>query len=150
MQNSRLARAGFRVLLVLLALISSAAGWAALAPFAEDSREQVYVIAKGTWARRMAGENIDILPSELRMHLGVKDVLVIKNDDDVPQIVGPVLLMPGQIFRFPFRSVTKVQFACTLHTSGQLTIVVEPTPGAGWDRLLWRVESLLTSELQLS
>ena len=150
MKNSRLVRVGFRALLVLLALISTAAAWAALAPFTEDSRERVYVIAKGTWARRMAGENIDILPSELRMTLGVKDTLVIKNEDDVPQIVGSVLLMPGQVFRFPFRSVTKVQFACTLHTSGQLTIVVDPAPGAGWNRLLWRVEGILTSGSQSS
>ena len=62
------------------------------------------MIPKGTWARRMAGENLEVLPSEIHLTIGVKDVLVLQNQDDVPQLFGPVLIMPGQSFQLPFRS----------------------------------------------
>jgi len=47
---------------------------------------------------------------------------------------GPVLMMPGQSFRLPFNVASSYQFACTAHVSGQLTVVVAPTPG--WWKLL--------------
>ena len=72
----------------------TATAWAALTPVESTSREQIYVIPKGTFARRMAGEDIEILPSEIHLTIGVKDVLVLQNQDDVPQLFGPVLIMP--------------------------------------------------------
>ena len=46
----------------------------------------------------MAGDKVDILPNEVRLTLGIKDVLVLRNRDDVPQVFGPILMMPGQSF----------------------------------------------------
>jgi hypothetical protein len=126
--------AGFAALAALAAI---AAG--ALMPIHVDSREAVYVIPKGTWARRMAGEKLDVLPDEIRLTLGVRDVLVLRNQDDVPQMFGPVLIMPGQGFQLPFKLATSYQFACSLHVNGQLNVVVQPAPAAGWERLRWRV-----------
>jgi hypothetical protein len=129
----------------LAALIGVAVGataWAALTPVESDSREQVYIIPKGTWARRMAGEDIEILPSEIRLTIGVKDVLVLQNQDDVPQLFGPVLIMPGQSFRLPFGRASRYQFACSLHVSGQLDVIVNPMPEPGWPRLWWRAIAL--------
>jgi hypothetical protein len=131
---------------VLLALIgvtfAGALAWAAFTPVAADSREAVYVIPKGTWARRMAGEKLDILPQELRLVLEVRDILVLRNHDDVPQLFGPVLIMPGQSFTMPFRQAASYQFACTLHVSGQLIVLVEPAPAPGWERLRWRIAGM--------
>ena len=141
MKNYRHVRHWLWGLLVFWAITLGAAGWAALAPLSMDSRELVYVIPKGTWARRMAGERIEVLPSEIRLTLGVQDILVLKNEDDVPQMFGPVLIMPGQTFRLPFRLASSTQFVCTLHASGQLTVVVKPMPETGWERLLWRLAS---------
>src|SRR5947209_9598645 len=90
------------VIAAFVGIVVAATAWAALTPVESTSREQVYVIAKGTFARRMAGENIDILPSEIHLTIGIKEVLVLQNDDDVPQLFGPVLIMPGQSFRLPF------------------------------------------------
>jgi hypothetical protein len=135
-----------RLHLILIASIGiavAAAAWAALAPVDADSREQVYVIPKGTWARRMAGENIDVLPAELRLTIGLKDVLVLNNQDDVPQLFGPVLIMPGQSFRLPFQRASRYQFACSLHVSGQLDVVVAPMPEPGWARLRWRAARIV-------
>jgi hypothetical protein len=128
--------------LVLLAGFASALAWAALTPLPSGSREALYVIPKGTWARRMAGENLDILPQELRLVLEVRDTLVLRNDDDVPQVFGPVLIMPGQSFTMPFRQAATYQFACSLHVSGQLNVIVQPAPAPGWERLRWRAAGM--------
>ena len=114
-------------------------GWAALAPVRFDSREELFEIPKGTWARRMSGDPVEILPSEIRLTLGIRDVLLLRNLDDVPQTFGPALMMPGQSFRLPFEVASSYQFACTAHASGQMTIIVEPYPATPWARLRWRM-----------
>jgi hypothetical protein len=117
--------------------------WAALAPVdLPASREEVFVIPKGTWARRMAGEKNEILPDHIRLVLGARDILVLMNSDDVPQIFGPTLMMPGQSLRLPFRTVSTNQFSCTAHASGQMTVEVEAFPDNPWRRLRWRVLEL--------
>lgn len=131
-----------RLLIVLACGGIGAIAWAALAPIGTDSRQQAYAIPKGTWARRMAGEKLDVLPQEIRLMVGVKDILVLDNQDDVPQMFGPVLIMPGQSFELPFRLASQYQFACALHVSGRLTVVVEAMPERGWARLKWRAAAL--------
>ena len=116
--------------------------WAALAPVRSGSREELFEIPQGTWARRMAGDPVEILPDEIHLTLGVRDVLVLRNLDDVPQIFGPTLMMPGQSFRLPFAVAFRYPFACTAHASGQLLVVVEPFPATPWARLRWRVREL--------
>jgi hypothetical protein len=131
------------VLVLLAGVAVCAVAWAAFAPVHTDSNEQVYVIPKGTWERRHAGEHLDIIPAEIRLTIGAKDVLVMRNHDDVPQLFGPVLIMPGQSFQMPFRRASTYLFACPLHTSGVLTIVVEDMPEPGWSRLRWRVTGMV-------
>lgn len=131
-------------LLVLLA--GSAIGvvmWAALMPIRFATRDEIFEIPKGTWARRMAGDKVDILPAEIHLTLGIKDVLVLKNLDDVPQIFGPTLMMPGQSFRLPFEVASVNQFACTAHASGQMSVIVAAQPESAWDRLRWRTVALV-------
>jgi hypothetical protein len=122
--------------------VFAATAWAALAPIPAGSRDQLFEIPKGTWARRMAGDEIPILPDTIRLTLGVRDVLVLRNLDDVPQIFGPTLMMPGQSFRLPFAVASSYTFDCTAHASGQMLIVVEPFPETPWARLLWRTREL--------
>ena len=113
-------------------------GWAALAPIETASHDALFEIPRGTSARRMAGERLDILPQTIRLTLGLNDVLVLRNADDVPHIFGPTLIMPGQSFRLPFEQASTYSFMCTAHANGQLNIIVEPAPAAGWGRLSWR------------
>lgn len=120
--------------------------WAALAPVNSASQDEIFEIPKGTWARRMAGDKIDILPDEIHLTLGVRDTLVLKNMDDVPQIFGPTLMMPGQSFRLPFALASRYQFACTAHASGQMIVDVEPFPATPWARLRWRVREFLARQ----
>jgi len=120
---------------------------AAVTPVSIESNEQIFEIPKGTWARRMAGDTVEILPDEIRLTLGVRDILVLKNSDDVPQMFGPTLMMPGQSFRLPFEMASEYQFACTAHASGQMTIIVEPFPSTPWARLRWRVLEVMRTEV---
>jgi hypothetical protein len=119
-----------------------AATVAAFLPVRFESREESFEIPKGTWARRMAGDKVEILPSEIFLTLGVHDVLHLRNLDDVPQIFGPTLLMPGQSFRLPFHVASENLFACTAHASGQLMVVVEERPDSPTRRLSWRLRWL--------
>jgi hypothetical protein len=134
-------------LLLAAAFVASVAtARAAFAPLPpRASRDQAFVIPKGTWERRMAGDRIDILPQRIRLTLGINDVLLLQNHDVVPQTFGPALLMPGQSFRLPFELASEYDFACSAHASGQMKIVVDPFPDSAWGRLRWRVRRLLDS-----
>jgi hypothetical protein len=124
-------------ILAATALVALAA--VGFTPIQSTSRDQVFAIPKGTWARRMAGDKVEILPDHIRLTLGIRDILVLHNQDDVPQIFGPTLMMPGQSFKLPFDRAAEYTFACTAHASGQMTIVVEPNPTTPWARIRWRM-----------
>jgi hypothetical protein len=123
----------------LAATVIAALGWAGFAPLEAGTREQAFDIPKGTWARRRAGDLVEILPERIRLTLGVRDVLVIHNHDDVPQTFGPTIMMPGQSFSLPFERAASYQFVCSAHASGSLTIDVDPEPVAPWARIHWRM-----------
>jgi hypothetical protein len=129
------------ILSLALALVGLATTWAAFAPIDVSSHEQAFDIPKGTWARRRAGDLVEILPDRIRLTLGLNDVLLIRNHDDVPQIFGPTIMMPGQSFRLPFERAASYQFVCSAHASGSLTIDVEPEPVTPWARIHWRVRN---------
>jgi hypothetical protein len=127
--------------LVAVAALGAVA-WAAFTPITFASREEAFEIPKGTWARRMTGDKVEILPTHVYLTLGIRDVLLLKNLDDVPQIFGPTLMMPGQSFRLPFEMASSYQFACTAHASGQMTVVVDVQPDTPWRRLVWRTRRI--------
>ncbi len=126
----------------LVLLLAAALAWAALMPVRPASRDELFEIPQGTYARRMAGDKVDILPDTIRLTLGVNDVLLLRNLDDVPQIFGPTLIMPGQSLRLPFETASTYSFACSAHASGQMSVVVDPALEAGWPTLRWRLHRL--------
>ena len=138
-----MARASWLALVLALAALGGVIGWAGFAPIRVASHEQLFEIPKGTWARRRAGDLVEILPDHIRLTLGLNDVLLIRNHDDVPQTFGPTIMMPGQSFSLPFERAASYQFVCTAHASGSLTIDVEPEPATPWARIRWRARSWL-------
>ena len=134
-----LRRAGW--LLAALVLLGTLA-WAAFVPPAAGTREALFEIPKGTFARRMSGDKVEILPDTIVLTLGIRDVLLLRNLDEVPQVFGPVLIMPGQSFSLPFEAASTYDFACTAHASGQMRVIVEPGPARGWETLRWRAVNL--------
>jgi hypothetical protein len=133
---------------VPLAGVAAVTGWAGFAPIHVPSREELFEIPKGTYARRMAGDKVEILPARIRLTLGLNDVLLLRNLDEVPQVFGPTIMMPGQSFRLPFEQAASYQFACTAHASGQMTIDVEPEPVMPWSRIHWRIREWLEKKKQ--
>jgi hypothetical protein len=117
----------------------AALGWAGFAPLSVPSRDELFEIPKGTYARRAAGDKVEILPSRIRLTIGLNDVLLLRNLDDVPQVFGPSIMMPGQSLSLPFEKAAEYQFACTAHASGQMTVLVEPYPAMPWSKIRWRV-----------
>lgn len=142
-RSRTLRRAGFALIALIGSAIVIAGVFAALWPVTFDSRGELFEIPKGTWARRMAGEKREILPSTIHLVVGIRDTLVLKNSDDVPQIFGPTLLMPGQTFSLPFTTPSENYFACTAHASGQLLVAVEAAPTGPWSRVSWRVRRMV-------
>ncbi len=134
---------------VMSSLALGATAAAAIVPVHFTSREELFEIPRGTWARRHAGDDVEILPSEIHLVIGLHDILVLRNLDDVPQIFGPTLIMPGQMLRLPFEEVSENQFNCTAHVSGQLSVYVEDVPRTPWARLCWRVDELTRRVSQL-
>ncbi len=135
----RLRRVAVGVVVAALAALA----WAALAPIVPDSHDELFEIPHGTWARRMAGDKVEILPSTIRLTLGANDVLFLPNLDDVPQVFGPALIMPGQSLRLPFEVASTYSFACSAHANGQLNVIVDPPIERGWPTLLWRARHWL-------
>lgn len=127
---------------LLLAVILGALVYGCVAPIQTSSREQLFEISKGTFERRMKGGGAEIPAPTVRLTRGLRDVLLLRNSDTMPHAFGPVLIMPGQDFRLPFEKVSETQFACSAHTSGKLTVIVEPMPNPGLVRLRWRLREL--------
>ncbi len=123
----------------LILAVVVAVGWTGFAPIHGSTRDELFEIPKGTYARRMAGDKVEILPSKITLTLGLNDVLLLRNLDDVPQVFGPTILMPGQSFRLPFEQASSYDFACTAHASGQMTVEVEPAPVWPWQKIRWRL-----------
>jgi hypothetical protein len=126
------------ILLGGLALLGLAVGaWAALAPLPALPRERVIVIPRGAGALGPRP-----FPSNIQLTLGLQDVLVLRNEDDRPQLVGGIEIAAGQSLSIPFHRVQDFQLACSAHPSGQLRISVAAKPAPGFGRLWWRLEHL--------
>jgi hypothetical protein len=136
-------RPGAIAALAVAAVALGTAAWAAFAPLPEGTRALTFVIPPGTAARLKAGEPFNVLPSPIHLTIGVRDVLVLTNDDEAIHQVGPIILGSRQTYRIPFRRPGRFQYACSLHAAGTLTLVIAPAPAAGLDRLRWRLDQLI-------
>jgi plastocyanin len=109
---------------VLVALIAIPAivliGFAASS--ALRSETIVVDVAPGTAARIAAGERVELLPRTLEVSVG--DRLEVHNRDTVAHQVGPYDVAAGQTLAQTFTTPGTLEGLCTLHESGQVTIVV--------------------------
>ena len=126
----------------VVTLTLAAGAWAAFAPLATGSRELTFVIPLGTASRLKEGTPLTVLPSPIHLTVGVRDVLVVTNDDEAIHQVRPIILGSRQTYRIPFRKPGRFQYACSLHATGTLSLVIAPPPAAGLERLRWRLDQL--------
>ncbi len=110
--------------LLIAALVAAPAVILLLVALVASLRSEVIEIEvpAGTAARIEAGEAVELLPRTLEVSVG--DTLEIRNLDDVPHEVGPYYVGAGQTVRQTFTSPGTIQGLCTLHPSGEITIVV--------------------------
>jgi plastocyanin len=107
----------------LLALLSVGAAIAVhVAPRAAASQTLAISVPEGTQAQIDAGEEIVLFPR--RLEVGVGDRIVIENDDVSSHQVGPYVVGPGQRIVQAFPTTGIIEGICTLHPSGEVTIVV--------------------------
>jgi hypothetical protein len=90
----------------------------------EELRQYVIVIPAGTVARLAAGDTTDAPPHPFELILGVRDVLVIQNEDSVWHQVGPYRVAPGHTLQQRFSPPGTIRAACTMTASQQVEIVV--------------------------
>lgn len=93
-----------------------------VAPRAAASQTINISVPEGTQAQMDAGEEIVLFPR--RLEVGVGDRIVIENDDASSHQVGPYVVGPGQRIVQTFSTTGIIEGVCTLHPSGEVTIVV--------------------------
>jgi hypothetical protein len=121
--------------MLLLALL-----WGALAPLRNPSHERGFTFPAPASSRLAA--RAPALRREIRLTLGVQDVLLLRNLDHRPHVFGPLQLRPGQEVRLPFEFAGDYAYACPDVAGGTLTVRVVRLPDPGLDRLRWRLAAL--------
>lgn len=106
----------FVAAMALLGLLVSALGGG------DDAETYVIEIPAGTADRQAAGEDLELIPAELELHVG--DTLRIVNKDDSYQTLGPYEVAPYQTLVQRFTQPGEIQGSCSLHPSGQVKIVI--------------------------
>jgi plastocyanin len=81
-----------------------------------------YRIDAGTQQRIDAGEEVEIVPAELVVHVG--ESIRIVNDDVVDHTVGAFYVAAGETLTQEFRSPGTLEGECTVHPSGQFVLRV--------------------------
>lgn len=82
-----------------------------------------YVIPAGTGDRLAAGEQVEIVPARLVVHVG--DRLLLRNRDDVQHHMGPLLVDPNGLLSMNFSDEGTIEGVCTLNDAGKAEIIVK-------------------------
>lgn len=129
-----LARVRWTLLVILLALLL----WAALWPLRYPTRERGIDFARAA-----------PVPSDVRLTLGVRDVLLLHNRDSSAHVFGQGRVLPGRSFRLPFEQEGEFLFACDAAPGNTVRVRVQAHPDPGWERLRWRLAALADSLREL-
>jgi plastocyanin len=89
----------------------------------EATFEYDFTIPLGTADRIDAGEEVEIVPREMVVHVG--ESIRIVNDDDQGHIVGVFFVGAGETLTKRFESVGVLEGECSVHPSGAFTLRVE-------------------------
>lgn len=139
---SLLRRVRWGALLTALALLL----WAALAPLRYPTRERNLDFPNGAALLTRQHGNGDsvsgLVPSAVRLTLGVRDVLLLRNRDVASHVFGQVRVLPGHLLRLPFEQAGDFVFACDVAREHMVTVHVTEHPAPGWARLRWRLLAL--------
>ena len=110
-------------------LLFAALSWFALGQL-ETARTVTYVIPPGTKQSIETGRPGVEFPDEIVFTVGLKDTIIIENQDDVIHSFGPFVVAPNSTLSKRFDRPVVYEGACTFHQDEHMRIVVKP---ALWD-----------------
>lgn len=90
----------------------------------ESYRTITYIIPAGTYADPDSLE----LPSRIDLTVGLKDVLIIDNQDEVMHSFGPFVVAPHSKLTQRFDSPLEFEGVCTFHPEQGMILSVKPAP----------------------
>lgn len=85
-----------------------------------DGGEYEVVIPEGTGEAVDAGEDVDVVPTEIEVPVG--DTLVLVNEDTRPHVVGPFTVMADDEYRYTFDREESFSGGCSAHPDREITI----------------------------
>ncbi len=121
----------FKPKLLLLILVVGIVGWMGLS-YREKNRTVIYVIPPGTSQQLAAGGQAINIPSEIILTVGIRDTLIIENQDDVVHAFGPFTILPHTTLTKRFTTPRTYVNVCTLHPNQEMVVIINPAP---WDIL---------------
>ena len=104
--------------IAVLVLVTTACG----ATGTPDTTVQEIVVPRGTMEKLEQGEEVAVMPTELRFEVG--DSLRIRNEDVVAQAVGPYRVAAGDEFEITFGSPGRFEGVCPLAEGERYEIVI--------------------------
>lgn len=110
-------------------LAANAGGAGGAAAVTSSGREIVFAIQPGTAERQAAGEVVAMFPPEIKMTLGSRDILVIRNDDTVPVSIDGLLLDPGQKATQKYFTTGIFTLVCSTDYHNERVKIVVEGPG---------------------
>jgi hypothetical protein len=110
-------------IIVCAAFATGAIGWREWQSY-QASRQIIFIIPAGTVERIAAGETLSVLPATIELERGVRDILVIENEDTQAIQVGPYLIAPGQRFSQQYHNRGTFDLLCSVHASQRMQVVV--------------------------
>ena len=96
----------------------------------DKTRTATFIIPPGTSKNIQTGQAEIEIPDEINLTLGIKDTIVIENQDDVIHSFGPFVVGPHSTLTKKFDVPVVYKGACTFHPEQQMRLVVNPAP---WD-----------------
>ena len=87
-----------------------------------------FVIPPGTEQQIATGKPGVDFPDEITLTLGLRDTIVIENQDDVIHSFGPFVIGPRSTLVKRFDVPITYEGACTFHQEQQMRLVVNPAP----------------------
>ncbi|MFV0309261.1 MAG: hypothetical protein ACK5OX_16125 [Desertimonas sp.] len=105
------------------AILAIAASAAACGGGEREAETFSIVVPAGTQDRLLAGEVVEVMPERIELRVG--DRVVIRNDDEVIQAVGPYVVDAGDEITFTYGAPGVYEGFCALSASQTYEIVVE-------------------------
>lgn len=115
-------RRAARLLLVALATLAVAVALTGCGGDERQPQTVEVVVPAGTQDRLDAGETVTVMPALVELRVG--DTLLIRNEDDVDQSVGPYLVAAGGELQLTYRVPGRYEGYCPVSEGERYEIVV--------------------------